>query len=331
MKALAYERAHELKDFAIRLMDVPEPALRDADLLVEVRAIGINPGEAFIRRMRSAEAGGRVILGWEFAGVVVRTGPAVEGFEIGDRVFGTGDVSRDGCWAERVAVDHRIVAKLPDSFPFDDAASLPVGAITAWEAIFRDRYSLADGIDRILIVGGAGGVGSLATQLLKATTQAFVICTASRPESQAWCHDMGADLVVDHTQDIAQQLEAAGQKHIDMVLSAAGSAENIGRIAQILRPFGQVSIIDAIPAFDAGLLAPRSITLHTEMIFSRILAGYGLESQARILETTAALAEAGALRPITTTRIRGLSVESMRIAHEHVETRRTVGKVVISV
>jgi zinc-binding alcohol dehydrogenase family protein len=332
MKALAYERAHELKDFAIRLMDVPEPALRDADLLVEVRAIGINPGEAFIRRMRSAEAGGRVILGWEFAGVVVRTGLAVEGFETGDRVFGTGDVSRDGCWAERVAVDHRIVATLPDSFPFDDAASLPVGAITAWEAIFRDRDSLADGVDRILIVGGAGGVGSLATQLLKATTKAFVICTASRPESQAWCRDMGADLVVDHTQDIAQQLEASsGQKHVDMVLSTAGSAENIGRIAQILRPFGQVSIIDAILAFDASLLAPRSITLHTEMIFSRILAGYGLKSQAHILETTAALAEAGPLRPITTTRIRGLSIESMRIAHEHVETRRTVGKVVITV
>jgi NADPH:quinone reductase-like Zn-dependent oxidoreductase len=142
---------------------------------------------------------------------------------------------------------------------------------------------------------------------------------------------MGADLVVDHTQDIAQQLEASGQKHVDMVLSTAGSAENIGRIAQILRPFGQVSITDAIPAFDAGLLAPRSITLHTEMIFSRILAGYGLKSQARILETTAALAEAGALRPLTTTRIRGLSVESMRIAHEHVETRRTAGKVVITV
>jgi NADPH:quinone reductase len=142
---------------------------------------------------------------------------------------------------------------------------------------------------------------------------------------------MGADLVVDHTRDIAQQLEASGQKHVDMVLSTAGSAENIGRISQILRPFGQVSITDAIPAFDAGLLAPRSITLHTEMIFSRILAGCGLKRQARILETTAALAEAGSLRPITTTRIRGLSVESMRIAHEHVETRRTVGKVVITV
>jgi NADPH2:quinone reductase len=142
---------------------------------------------------------------------------------------------------------------------------------------------------------------------------------------------MGADLVVDHTQDIAQQLEASGQRHVDMVLSTAGSAENIGRIAQILRPFGQVSIIDAIAAFDAGLLAPRSITLHTEMIFSRILAGYDLRGQARILETTAALAEAGSLCPITTTRIRGLSVESMRIAHEHVETRRTVGKVVITV
>jgi hypothetical protein len=129
-----------------------EPALRDLDVSVEIHAIGINSGEAFIRRTRSAEPGGRVLLGWEFAGVVVRAGSAVRNFKVGNRVFGTGDMSRDGAWAERVAVDHRILAKVPDKLSFADAASLPIGAITSWEAMFRDQDVLPADVDRVLIV-----------------------------------------------------------------------------------------------------------------------------------------------------------------------------------
>lgn len=125
MKALVYERAHELSGFALALADVAEPVLRERDVLVDVRAIGINPGEALIRRSRSAEPGGRVLLGWEFAGTVVAVGPAVEGFAPGDRVLGTGDITRDGAWAERVAVDHRLLAHLPDRIPFGDAPACP--------------------------------------------------------------------------------------------------------------------------------------------------------------------------------------------------------------
>src|SRR5580700_9663260 len=124
MKALVYERAHSLEDFAIELAEISEPTLRELDVLVEVHAVGINPGETFIRRTRSAEPGGRVLLGWEFAGVVVETAPRVQRLKAGDRVFGTGDISRDGAWAERLAVDHRILAKIPESLSFTDAASL---------------------------------------------------------------------------------------------------------------------------------------------------------------------------------------------------------------
>jgi NADPH:quinone reductase-like Zn-dependent oxidoreductase len=194
VKALAYEKAHSLDKFAIELMEVAEPALRDFDVLVEIHAVGINPGEAFIRSTRSAEPGGRVILGWEFAGIVIGLGAQVKSFKVGDRVFGTGDMTRDGAWAERVAVDHRIIAKIPDRLSLIDAASLPIGAITAWEAMWRDQSELPNGVSRVLIIGGAGGVGSLATQLLKAKTKAFVIATASRPESQKWCVEIGADL-----------------------------------------------------------------------------------------------------------------------------------------
>ncbi|WP_108460665.1 alcohol dehydrogenase catalytic domain-containing protein [Devosia naphthalenivorans] len=196
MKALAYEKAHVLDAFAIQDMDIAEPQLGDADLLVDIRAVGVNPGEAYIRSVRSAAAGGRVVLGWEFAGIVIGVGSAASGFAVGDRVMGTGDVTRDGGWAERLAVDHRLVAQIPDQLSFVDAASLPIGGLTAWESVFRDRDTLPTGVERVLVVGGAGGVGSLATQLLKARTGALVIATASRPESREWCEAMGADLVV---------------------------------------------------------------------------------------------------------------------------------------
>jgi NADPH2:quinone reductase len=329
MKALIYEKAHSLEDFAIHLAELPEPSIRELDVLVEIRAIGVNPGEAFIRQHRSAEAGGHILLGWEFAGTVVNVGPGVQSFKKGDRVYGTGDMTRDGAWAERVAVDHRIIAKIPDELSFVDAASLPIGAVTAWEALFRDQGTLPVGVDRVLIVGGAGGVGSLATQLLKARTKAFVITTASRPESQEWCEKMGADLVVDHTKDVASQLVSANIQHLDMVLSTAGTSENISWIAKLLRPFGHVSVVDMAPSLDLGVLAPKSASLHMEMVFSRVLSGIGLETQGCILETVADLVTLKRLHPIATTRLEGLTVETMKEAHQLIETRRTVGKVVI--
>jgi zinc-binding alcohol dehydrogenase family protein len=329
MKALVYEKAHSLEDFAIKLQEVSEPTLREQDVLVDVHAVGINPGEAFIRRTRSAEPGGRVLLGWEFAGVIVGTGSGIRGFKVGDRVFGTGDMTRDGAWAERVAVDHRILAKIPDDLSFVDAASLPIGALTAWEAMFRDQGGLPAGVDRVLIVGGAGAVGSLATQLLKAKTKAFVISTASRSESSQWCREMGADLVVDHTEDVEKQLASAKIPNVDLVLSTAKTADNLGWIAKTLRPFGHLSVVDGSPSLDANALMLKSASLHMEMVFSKILHGYKVESQGQIAKAIANLVLEGRIRPIATTLLSGLTPEAMRVAHERVETGRTIGKVVI--
>lgn len=330
MKALVYETAHDLANFAIEAAEVPEPTMRDQDVLVEVRAIGINPGEALIRRMRSAVPGGRVLLGWEFAGVVVAVGEHVRRLTVGDRVFGTGDTTRDGSWAERLAVDHRILATIPDQLSFVEAASLPVGALTASEALFRDQDTLPAGIDRVLVIGGAGAVGSLATQILKAKTSASVIATASRQASRQWSTQMGADLVLDHSGDVPAQLEAAGIPHVDMVLSTAASADHLSWIPRVLRPFGHLSITDGVPALDVGTLAGKSLSLHTEMVFSRIVHGVLPEAQGRTLESVAELVTAGRLRPILTRRLDGLTAEAMRTAHELVEGGRTTGKVVIA-
>jgi zinc-binding alcohol dehydrogenase family protein len=331
VKALAYEKAHSLDAFALELAGVAEPGLRDADLLVEIRAVGVNPGEAAIRRMRSAGPGGRVILGWEFAGVVAAAGPAAAAFAVGDRVMGTGDMTRDGCWAERLAVDHRIVARIPERLSFTEAASLPIGGLTAWEALFRDQDQLPAEIGRALVVGGAGGVGSLATQLLKTRTPVFVISTASRPESRQWCEAMGADLVIDHSRDVAGQLADAGIDRVDLVLSTAATAGNLGWITGILRPFGHLSAVDLAAPIDTGLLMPKSLSLHTEMVFSQITHGGDIASQGRILGELAAEAAAGRLRPIVTTLLEGLTADTMRKAHELIETGRTIGKIVIRV
>lgn len=331
MRALAYENAHALDAYGIEEMDVAEPELRDADLLVEIRAVGINPGEALIRSTRSAEPGGRVILGFEFAGVVLQVGPRANGFAVGDRVMGTGDVTRDGCWAERLAVDHRVVARIPDRLAFADAASLPIGALTAWEAVFRDHDTLPPGVDRVLVVGGAGGVGSMAIQLLKARTDAFVIATASRPESNEWCTAMGADLVVNHRQDVTAQLKAAGIEQVDMVFSTAETAGNLNWIAKLLRPFGHLSAVDIAPPFDASPIVSKSISLHTEMVFARVINDFDPESQSAVLAEIAERVVSGELRPIVSTRLDGLTAQTIRTAHERLESRRTIGKIVIVV
>lgn len=331
MRALAYERSHALDAYAIQEWDVAEPKLRDADLLVEIKAVGVNPGEALIRSVRSAEDGGRVILGWEFTGVVLQVGLDTEGFAVGDRVMGTGDVSRDGCWADRVAVDHRVVTKIADRLAFSDAASWPIGGLTAWEALFRDRNALPSGVETVLVVGGAGGVGSMAIQLLKARTGAFVIATASRPESKEWCESMGADLVVDHSQDVIAQLRPNGVDQVGMVFSTAATAANLSWIAKLLRPFGHLSAIDIAPPFDASPIVSKSISLHTEMVFAKVISGFDLASQGQILAQIADLAASGTLRPIATTRFDGLTTQNMKAAHEQLERRRTIGKIVIAV
>ncbi|MBB4684929.1 zinc-binding dehydrogenase [Amycolatopsis jiangsuensis] len=327
MKALGYEKAHPLSAFALERIDVPEPRPRATDLLVEIRAVGINPGEAAIRRTRSAEPGGRIILGWEFSGVVVQAGAAVTGFAAGDRVMGTGDMTRDGAWAERLAVDHRVVVKIPDRLSFVDAASLPIGGLTAWEALFRDQDRLPPAVDRVLVVGSAGGVGSMATQLLKTRTPAFVIGTASRDASREWSTAMGADLVVDHSREVVGQLRDAGIDRVDLVLSTAGTTANLGWIAEVLRPFGHVCAIDLSGPLDTDPLAGKSLSLHAELVFSRLADG---ASQQAMLAELARETTEGRLRPIATTVLDGLTVPSMRRAHELVEAGRTIGKIVVA-
>lgn len=210
MKALAYRTAHALADFAIEEVDLPLPELKEGDVLVRVRAFSVNPVDTKVRASRSAAEGSRgVVLGWDGAGVIEKVGSAVAGFKPGDEVFYAGALMRDGSNAEYQAVDHRIVAPKPANLGFAEAAALPLTSLTAWEAMLEGGIEFTPQT-KVLVIGGAGGVGSMAIQILKAATPARVFATASRPETMAWCERLGADHILNHHNDLSDELARYG-------------------------------------------------------------------------------------------------------------------------
>lgn len=222
MRAVAYRHSHPIDHpEALENVDLDTPTASGRDLLVAVKAVSVNPVDTKIRH-RVDPAGSPKVLGWDAAGVVVAAGPEARLFKPGDEVFYAGSIARSGTNAEFHLVDERIVGTKPKSLDFAAAAALPLTSITAWELLF-DRLELKRGADAdrrtLLIVGGAGGVGSIAIQLARQLTGVTVIATASRPDTQAWCRDLGAHHVIDHSQPLKPQLEALGIAAVDVVAS----------------------------------------------------------------------------------------------------------------
>lgn len=328
MKALAYSQAHALADFAIREMEVPRPTLRPHDVLVEVRAISTNPVDYKKRATLSGSGGRPVILGWDAAGVVVEVGPEARGFSKGDEVYGAGDITRDGSYAELLAIDSRLIAKKPRTLSFAQAAALPLTSLTAWEGLLESGLAARAG--SVLVIGGAGGVGSIATQLLKKKTDARVLVTASRPETIAWCKDMGADDVLDHRQDLAAELKRVGVPEVDLAFCTLKPDAYMKTLGTIVRPFGAVCTIDNRPVVDVMPLMDKSISLHWELMYTKSLFGYRMETQGEILSRVAEMVDAGELRTTANLTREGFSAEHIRFAHEQAESGRAIGKIVIA-
>ncbi len=330
MKALTYQKAHPLQDFAIGLREVPLPTVGELDLLVRVEAFAVNPGDARIRSIRSAAPGQSVILGWEFAGVVEKAGPGVTGFKPGDAVMAAGDVSRDGNYAEYVAVDYRVVGRKPANLSFAEAAAIPMTSLTAWGALARNQNHLPAGVRTILILGGAGGVGSMAIQWLKAKTDVTVIATASRPESKRWVEEMGADRVIDHRRDMAAQLQQHGIDKVDMIVSTRHSESHLGAITRVLRPYGHLSLIDVHGSLDVSGLMPLSASIHLETVFARIVKNEQPELQGAVLNELATWVESGKIRSTLNKTFSGLTTANIHAAHQLIESENTIGKIVIA-
>lgn len=325
MKALAYDGAHALEDFAITLRDLPDPEIGPKDLLVAVKAFALNPVDYKIRRTRSGGDAGPVILGWDAAGVVEAIGADVTGFAPGDEVYYAGNLMRAGSYATKQAIDHRIVARKPASLSFADAAALPLTTLTAYEAML-ERGIVYDADSRVLIIGGAGGVGSMAIQLMKALTPATVVATASRGKTIQWTKDMGADHVIGRS--LAEELGKLGLANFEAVFSTTNTDDYLAAIPGLLRPFGHMMVIDDPASLDIKPFKQKALSVHWEFMFAKSVNGHHPEEQGAALAKIAALVDQGKLRTTRTQTVPATEY-NLRVAHASLEAGTVIGKIVM--
>jgi len=333
MKAIGYFHSLPIADPAsLQDLQLPEPLAGPRDLLVRVRAVSVNPVDTKVRQNAAPEAGQAKVLGWDAVGIVEAVGDAVTNFQVGDRVYYAGSIVRPGANAELHAVDERIVAKAPQSLDDAQAAALPLTTITAYELLFdRLRVPRSGGAGQtLLVVGGAGGVGSILIQLARQLTQLRVVATASRAETRQWCLDLGAHAVIDHSKPLAAELRAAGIPDVDMVASLTQTAQHYAQIIESLKPQGQIAVIDDLPSLDAMPLKTKCISLHWEMMFTRSrFETPDMAAQGALLAEVAGLVDAGTLRTTANASLGTINAENLRRAHALVESGRTQGKIVL--
>lgn len=318
-------------------LDLPDPpAPQGRDLLVRVHAVSVNPRDVKSRLAFDASPERPVILGYDASGVVAAAGPEATLFRPGDAVFYAGVLGRQGSNAELQAVDERIVGPKPATLDHAAAAALPLTALTAYEMLF-DRLGIAQGPgaargSAVLIVGGAGGVPSMAIQLLRGLTEATIVATASRPESERWVRDLGAAHVIDHRESLRAGVEAlALASPLRCIFSTHTDERTWAEMAAIVAPQGRIGLIDDPPPLDLRLLKMKSVSVHWEAMFTRpMFATEDMIRQHDILRHVAALVDAGTLRP-TATRVAGaINAANLRAAHAAIEAGHVVGKIVLA-
>ncbi|UFW46487.1 MULTISPECIES: zinc-binding alcohol dehydrogenase family protein [Bradyrhizobium] len=335
MQAIKFRRGHvplDIECFRLVTENAPRPGA--LDLLVSVRAVSVNPVDTKVRAGRVFLGEKADTLGWDAAGVVVDVGSGVKLFRPGDEVFYSGDFARPGANAELHTVDERLVGHKPVKLSFAEAAAMPLTSVTAWELLF-DALRVAPGkhCDRgsILILGGAGGVGSMLIQLARRLTALNVIASASRPESRDWCRSLGAHHVIDHSRSIVDELAALGNPTIAHVAALNQTDLHWTEIAAIISPRGKVGVITDHDVLDATPLRLKSASLHWEnVVTGPFFGGPHIVSHHRILEEISALVDDGVLRS-TMTKNLGLQTPSSLVeAHRLVESGRMIGKVVLT-
>ncbi|PTP89438.1 zinc-binding alcohol dehydrogenase family protein [Vibrio splendidus] len=326
-QSLAITEQESLFEFETSL-----PELKNNDLLVKVSATSINPADAKIR-IRNAKdktLEQPKVLGYDAVGEVVGKGADVEGFEVGDRVYYAGDVTRTGANAEYQAVDYRITAKAPKSLSDEAAAVMPLATLTAWEALFDRLRVRPEEKKSILIIGGAGGVGSITIQLAKQLTNLNVIATASRPETEQWVRDMGADYVVNH-RNLVESLREQGIQHVDYIFNVADTKGHWDAMVELIAPQGMISsIVEFDGGIDLSALQGKSAGFVWELMFTRSLFNTeDIQKQQDILFQAANLIDAGRIKTTLTSTLNGFSVDTIKDAHKRIESSASIGKTAI--
>lgn len=350
MKAMGYYRNLPISDpESLVDLELPDPQPGPHDLLVEVHAVSVNPVDVKVRAGKAPEPGQPKVLGWDASGVVRAVGSDVTLFKPGERVWYAGSLLRPGTNSELHLVDERLVGRMPQTLNFAEAAALPLTSLTAWELLF-DRLGVPEGeaeaavnvaanaaanaaagpAQTLLVIGAAGGVGSILVQLARKLTGLTVIGTASRPETVQWVTDLGAHHVIDHTKPLAEELKRIGFPGVDLIASLNQTDRHFDQIVEAILPQGRVGLIDDPELFDFRKLKAKSVSLHWELMYTRSM--FSTKDQVRqheILDRVASLIDSGVLRTTLNETLGPINAANLRRAHALIETNRARGKIVL--
>ncbi len=331
MKAIGYQNAGPISaEDALIEFEADAPKVGPHDLLVEVRGVSVNPVDVKVRLTAQPEGQPR-ILGFDAAGVVKEVGKNVTRFRPGDEVFYAGDITRPGTNAALHTVDERLVGRKPTSLSFIEAAAMPLTSITAWEILF-DSFGLKEGEgsgEALLVVGGAGGVGSVLIQLAKQLTALTVIATASRDDTRAWVEKMGADHIVNHRNPLDEEMKALNISP-KYVASLTHTGQHFASIVELIKPRGHIALIDDPKSLDIASIKPKALSLSWEFMFARsMFQANDMDEQHKLLNKVSELLDNGTLLSTVNKRGGALTAKNLRAAHEFQESGSAIGKTVL--
>ncbi|WP_088343356.1 MULTISPECIES: zinc-binding alcohol dehydrogenase family protein [Rhodomicrobium] len=334
MRAIGFQTPGPIdRPDALADIELPKPEATGRDLLVEIKAVSVNPVDTKIRMRVAPDAGGWKVLGWDAAGIVAAVGPDATLFKPGDEVYYAGSRLRQGTNAEFHLVDERIVGHKPKTLGWAEAAALPLTAITAWEALF-DRLDVRKPVPgiapSILIIGGAGGVGSIAVQLARKLTDLTVIATASRPETQSWVGELGAHHVIDHAKPLAAEVARLGLGAPGVVFSTTHTDRHLAEIVELIAPQGRFGLIDDPEVLNVVPFKGKSVSVHWELMFTRsAFQTADMGQQGVILNEVARLVDEGTLRTTLGEHFGPIDAANLKRAHALIESHRAKGKIVL--
>ena len=334
MKAIGYQYNKDKKTAAFVEFEQQTPEPKDHDLLVNIEAISVNPVDYKVRQKIESSENPPRILGWDAAGIVEAVGEKVSLFKKGDRVFYAGDITRSGSNASHQLVDEHFVGPMPKSLDFPASAALPLTSITAWEALF-DRLKIDPIFDRnkqILIIGGAGGVGSIAIQLAKKISHLQVVATASREESRQWCLSLGADTIINHRENMIEQYQQQALANPDYILCLNSTDDHFKAMSELIAPQGMIcSIVETTQSHDLDELKTKSAGFVWEFMFTRSMYKTGDRiKQHELLNSISELIDSGKIKTTLKEVFGQMSAENIMKAHKQLEAGSSIGKIVLT-
>ncbi len=332
MKAIGYQKSLPIEnELSLQDIELETPTAHGHDILVEVKAVSVNPVDFKIRQAMPAAEGEYKVIGWDATGVVKSVGENVSLFKPGDKVWYAGDITRSGSNAQFQLVDERIVGHMPSSLSYGEAAALPLTSITAWELLF-DRLNVAKNDDSksILVIGAAGGVGSIMVQLLKQRTKLNIIASASRAETISWLEDLGADTIVNHRNPLSEEFAAKNLSEVDYVVSLNNTEQHLPEIEKVVKPQGQFALNDDPETLNIVPFKNKSVSVHWELMFTRSLFKTDdMQEQHVILNNVATMIDQGQIKTTVGEHLGKINAANLRKAHQHLESQTAKGKVVL--